>query len=92
MGSKFFGSRLGVARWISNSADFFLRPILEDDMKPFTRSQKLLVSAGAAALGSAGLLTLLGGNIVALAGRGEPPWTYRRPSSVRTLRFATRRL
>ncbi|MGC1666655.1 MAG: hypothetical protein WA767_00310, partial [Pseudolabrys sp.] len=39
-------------------------------MKPFTRSQKLLVSAGAAALGSAGLLTLRGGNIVALTGAG----------------------
>jgi len=39
-------------------------------MKSLTRSQKLLVSAGAAALGGAGLLTLLGGNIVALTGAG----------------------
>jgi tetratricopeptide (TPR) repeat protein len=43
---------------------------LEDDMATFTRSQRLLVSAGAAALGGAGLLTLLGGNIVALTGAG----------------------
>jgi tetratricopeptide (TPR) repeat protein len=55
---------------ISDSADFFLRAILEDDMATFTRSQRLLVSAGAAALGGAGLLTLLGGNIVALTGAG----------------------
>ena len=39
-------------------------------MKTFTRSQKLLVSAGAAALGGAGLLTLLGENIVALTDAG----------------------
>ena len=45
----------------------FLRPILEDDMATFTRSQKLLVSVGAAALGGSVLLTLLAGNIVALA-------------------------
>jgi tetratricopeptide (TPR) repeat protein len=41
---------------------------LEDDMATFTRSQKLLVSAGAAALGGAALVTLLAGNIVTLAG------------------------
>ncbi|MGB7013082.1 MAG: hypothetical protein WBD97_22120, partial [Pseudolabrys sp.] len=39
-------------------------------MATFTRSQRLLVSAGAAALGGAGLLALLGGNIVALTGAG----------------------
>ena len=39
-------------------------------MATFTRSQKLLVSAGAAALGGAALLTLLAGNIVTLAGAG----------------------
>ena len=39
-------------------------------MATFTRSQRLLVSGGAAALGCAGLLTLLGGNIVTLAGAG----------------------
>ena len=37
-------------------------------MATFTRSQRLLVSVGAAALGGAGLLTLVGGNIVTLAG------------------------
>src|SRR5260370_29451090 len=63
-----FGSRLSATRWIPNSADFFLRPILEYDMATFTRSQKLLVSAGAAALGGAALVTLLAGNIVTLAG------------------------
>ncbi|MGB8431231.1 MAG: hypothetical protein WCE72_15540, partial [Pseudolabrys sp.] len=36
----------------------------------FTRSQRLLVSVGAAALGGAALLTLLGGNIFTLAGAG----------------------
>ena len=40
-------------------------------MATFTRSQRLLVSVGAAALGSAALLTLLAGNIVTLAGAGE---------------------
>ena len=59
---------------ISDSADF-IRSILEDDMatfsrSPFTRSQGLLVSAGAAALGGAALATLLAGNIVTLAGAG----------------------
>jgi tetratricopeptide (TPR) repeat protein len=49
---------------------FFLGPILEDDMATFTRSQSLLVSAGAAALGGAALATLLAGNIVTLAGAG----------------------
>ena len=39
-------------------------------MATFTRSQKLLVSAGAAALGGAALVTLLAGNIVTLAGAG----------------------
>jgi tetratricopeptide (TPR) repeat protein len=43
---------------------------LENDMATFTRSQRLPVSGGAAALGCAGLLTLLGGNIVTLAGAG----------------------
>src|SRR6266446_6429991 len=65
-----FGSRLSATRWISDSADFFLRPMLEYDMATFTRSQKLLVSAGAAALGGAALATLLAGNIVTLAGAG----------------------
>ncbi|MFL6949298.1 MAG: tetratricopeptide repeat protein [Xanthobacteraceae bacterium] len=37
-------------------------------MATFTRSQGLLVSAGAAALGSAALVTLLAGNIITLAG------------------------
>jgi hypothetical protein len=44
--------------------------ILEDDMATFTRSQRLLVSGGATALGCAALLMLLGGNIVTLAGAG----------------------
>ena len=39
-------------------------------MTTFTRSQRLLVSVGAAALGGATLLTLLGGNIFTLAGAG----------------------
>ena len=39
-------------------------------MATFTRSQRLLVSVGAAALGGATLLTLLGGNIFTLAGAG----------------------
>ncbi|MET0719305.1 MAG: hypothetical protein ABWY64_00485, partial [Tardiphaga sp.] len=39
-------------------------------MAAFTRSQSLLVSAGAAALGGAALATLLAGNIVTLAGAG----------------------
>ena len=39
-------------------------------MATFTRSQRLLVSAGAAALGGAALVTLLAGNIVTLAGAG----------------------
>lgn len=37
-------------------------------MATFTRSQRVLVSAGAAALGGAALVTLLAGNIVTLAG------------------------
>jgi tetratricopeptide (TPR) repeat protein len=37
-------------------------------MATFTRSQRLLVSAGAAALGGAALMMLLAGNIVTLAG------------------------
>src|ERR1700733_3385916 len=49
---------------------FFLRPILEYDMATLTRSQRLLVSAGAAALGGTALATLLVGNIVTLAGAG----------------------
>jgi tetratricopeptide (TPR) repeat protein len=49
---------------------FFLRRILEYDMATFTRSQRLLVSAGAAALGGTALATLLVGNIVTLAGAG----------------------
>ena len=39
-------------------------------MATFTRSQRLLVSAGAAALGGAALMMLLAGNIVTLAGAG----------------------
>ena len=39
-------------------------------MTTFTRSQRLLVSAGTAALGGAALATLLAGNIVTLAGAG----------------------
>ena len=39
-------------------------------MATFTRSQRLLVSAGAAALGGAALVTLLAGNVVTLAGAG----------------------
>ena len=39
-------------------------------MATFTRSQRLLVSAGAGALGGAALLTVLGGNIFTLAGAG----------------------
>jgi tetratricopeptide (TPR) repeat protein len=65
-----FGSRLIATRWIPDSADFFLGPILEDDMATFTRSQSLLVSAATAALGGAALATLLAGNIVTLAGAG----------------------
>ena len=52
---------------------FFLRPILEYDMATFTRSQRLLVSAGAAALGGAALMMLLAGNIVTLAGARATP-------------------
>jgi tetratricopeptide (TPR) repeat protein len=66
----FFGSPLGATRWISDSADFSFRLILEDDMATFTRSQRLLVSAGAAGLGGAALLTLLAANIVTLVGAG----------------------
>jgi tetratricopeptide (TPR) repeat protein len=43
---------------------------LEYGMATFTRSQRLLVSAGAAALGGTALATLLVGNIVTLAGAG----------------------
>jgi len=39
-------------------------------MTTFTRSQKLLASAGAVALGGAALLTLLAGDILTLAGAG----------------------
>ena len=39
-------------------------------MATFTRSQRLLFSAGAGALGGAALLTVLGGNIFSLAGAG----------------------
>src|SRR5689334_22493489 len=39
-------------------------------MATFTRSQKLLVSASAAALGGSALLVLLAGNIVTVAGAG----------------------
>ena len=39
-------------------------------MATFTRSQKLLVSAGAGALGGAAALILLAGNIVTIAGAG----------------------
>src|SRR6186713_79524 len=45
-------------------------PMLEDDMATFTRSQSLLVSAGAGALSGAALLTVLGGNIFTVAGAG----------------------
>jgi tetratricopeptide (TPR) repeat protein len=44
--------------------------MLEDDMATFTRSQSLLVSAGAGALSGAALLTVLGGNIFTVAGAG----------------------
>jgi tetratricopeptide (TPR) repeat protein len=43
---------------------------LEDDMATFTRSQKLLISAGAGAFGGAAALILLAGNIVTIAGAG----------------------
>ena len=49
---------------------FYPPPILEDDMATFARSQRLLFSAGAGALGGAALLTVLGGNIFSLAGAG----------------------
>ena len=39
-------------------------------MATFTQSQRLLVSAGAAAVGVAALVTLLAGNIITLAGAG----------------------
>jgi hypothetical protein len=42
-------------------------------MATFTRSQRLLVSAGAAAPGSAALATLLAANVVTLAGAGATP-------------------
>src|SRR6185312_6985283 len=45
-------------------------PMLEDDMATFTRSQSLLVSAGAGALSGAALLTVLGGNIFTVADAG----------------------
>jgi tetratricopeptide (TPR) repeat protein len=48
----------------------FLSPDLEYDMATFTRSQRLLVSAGAAGLGGAALVTLLAANIATLAGAG----------------------
>src|SRR5436190_21964704 len=59
---------LGTTGWNLRFGRFFLRPILEYDMATFTRSQRLLVSAGAAALGGTALLLLLAGNIVTLAG------------------------
>src|SRR4029078_6414058 len=45
-------------------------PMLEDDMATFTRSQSLLVSAGAGALSGAALLTVLAGNIFTVADSG----------------------
>jgi tetratricopeptide (TPR) repeat protein len=49
---------------------FYPPPTLEDDMTTFARSQRLLVSAGAGALGGAALLTVLGGNFFSLADAG----------------------
>jgi tetratricopeptide (TPR) repeat protein len=49
---------------------FLLRLILGHHMTTFIRSQKLLVSAGIAALGGAALLILSAGNIFAPAGAG----------------------
>ena len=77
-------------RSISISADFFLRPILECDMATFTRSQRLLVSVGAAALGGTALAMLLAGNIVTSRMRAQPPRTCRL-SFGRMFRSATRR-
>jgi tetratricopeptide (TPR) repeat protein len=53
---------------------------LEYDMATFKRSQRLLVSAGAAALGGAALATLLAGNIITLAGAGAPAVDISPPS------------
>ncbi len=50
---------------------FLLRLIWGHHITTFVRSQKLLVSAGIAALGGAALLTLSVGNIFAPAGAGE---------------------
>jgi tetratricopeptide (TPR) repeat protein len=55
-----------AAHGFSSGFDF-----LEDDMATFTRLQGLLVSVGAAALGSATLVTLLAGNTLILAGASE---------------------
>jgi hypothetical protein len=59
----YIGSRLS-STCRCQMRQIFPPPDLEDDMARFTRSQRILVSAGVAALGGAGLLTLLGGNIV----------------------------
>ena len=71
----FFGSGFVRPVGIPDPADFFLRPILEPNMATFTRSQSLLVSVGAAALGGAALATLLAGNVLSSRMRAQPPWT-----------------
>jgi tetratricopeptide (TPR) repeat protein len=55
-----------AAHGFSSGFDF-----LEDDMATFARLQGLLVCVGAAALGSATLVTLLAGNTLILAGASE---------------------
>ena len=70
--------------------DFFVRLILEDDMATFTRSQKLLASAGAAALGGSALLTAAELATSLRRVRAQPPRTHRHHSSARIFRSATR--
>ena len=59
-------SRPDATRWIGG----FPLPAQEDDMATFKRSQRLLASTAATALGGAALLTLLTGKIFAIAGAG----------------------
>src|SRR5258708_5617442 len=68
----------GRCLWIpaSDSLDLRCRRLFPplhfqgDDMATLTRSQKLLASAGAGALGGAAALVLLAGNIVTVEGAG----------------------
>jgi hypothetical protein len=55
-------------------------------MTTFARSQRLLVSAGAGALGGAAPLTVLGGNFLVSRMPAQPPVTYHRHSLARIFR------